>query len=275
MFRHSILITAATGIVLACELSAQQQPAATGTVVGRVVRAADGAPVGGADVMLVSSQRGTTTDSAGVFRIGAVAVGRQVLLIRRVGYDVWRDTIDITSGTDSTLRFVLREPTTALDTVRTTASSQTYISPMLRGFEERRHAAGPGRFISDSVLRRSENSQLTNVIMSHFPGLTLGAGRMLVSTRKHCKGLVIYRSSDRDQCQQGQTSDCFVSIFVDGALLYSARLADQGVRAPDLNQQGVSNFAGIEFYADNGTAPSSMHTDDEGCGSLWLWTREK
>jgi hypothetical protein len=37
----------------------------------------------------------------------------------------------------------------------------------------------------------------------------------------------------------------------------------------------VSDFAGIEFYADNATAPSGMNSDDEGCGSVWLWTREK
>jgi hypothetical protein len=73
----------------------------------------------------------------------------------------------------------------------------------------------------------------------------------------------------------GGAPDCFVSIYIDGVLQWSARMAEEGARPIDLNHMNVSDFAGIEFYPDNGTAPAGMNSDDEGCGSVWLWTREK
>ncbi len=45
---------------------------------------------------------------------------------------------------------------------------------------------------------------------------------------------------------------------------------------PDLAKMGVTDLAGIEYYADAASMPIDMHSaTDEGCGSLWLWTREK
>jgi hypothetical protein len=39
---------------------------------------------------------------------------------------------------------------------------------------------------------------------------------------------------------------------------------------------GVTDLAGIEYYAGGASMPIDMHSaTDEGCGSLWLWTREK
>jgi hypothetical protein len=244
------------------------------TLSGWVVRARDGAPIAGADVWLISSQQRVATDSSGSFRVAGLVAGPQLLQIRHLGYEVRRDTVTVRAGGDSVVRFVLREQSAQLDTVRTIAPEQKYVSPMLRGFEERRLSGEGGRFISDSVLRRNENAQLTSLITSRIPGLMIGAARMLVSSRKQCKGPVLYHSGD-SKCQSGGAPDCYVSVFIDGVLFYSARMAEQGAKPIDLNHESISNFAGVEFYADNGTAPAGMHSDDEGCGSLWLWTRER
>jgi len=251
-----------------------QQPEPTASLRGRVVSATDGTPISGADVWVISSQQRVETDSAGAFRLVGLIPGPQLLQIRHVGFQLRRDTVTIRPGVDSAYSFALTPGVAQLDTMRTIAGEQKYLSPMLRGFEERRLSGAGGHFISDSVLRRNENSQLTNVITSRIPGLMLGESRMIVSSRKQCKGPVLLHSAN-DKCSHGGAPDCFVSVFIDGVLRYSARMAEQGARPIDLNHESVSNFAGVEYYADNGTAPAGMHSDDEGCGSVWLWTREK
>jgi Carboxypeptidase regulatory-like domain len=241
---------------------------------GRVVRSADGTPVAGADVMLVSAQQQVRSDSSGSFRFDALAAGPQLVQIRHPGFAARLDTVNVGAGVDSIYRFALMPPATKLDTVRTVAGAQKYTSPMLQDFEQRRLSGQGGRFISDSVLRRNENTQLTTLIVSRFPGLMLGAARLPVSSRKGCKGPVLL-GAPNDPCKGGGAPNCFVSIYIDGILQWSARMAEAGVRPIDLNHMNISDFAGIEFYASNGLAPAGMNADDEGCGSVWMWTREK
>ncbi len=255
---------------------AAAQQAGTLTLHGRVVRSADGSPVAGADVMLVSGggQQQARSDSSGSFHFDALPAGAQLVQIRHPGFAARIDTVNVGAGPDSTYRFALAPPATKLDTVRTVAGAQKYTSPMLRDFEQRRLAGQGGRFISDSVLRKSENTQLTTLMVSRFPGLMLGSARLPVSTKKSCKGPVLL-GVPNDPCTKGGAPDCFVSIYIDGMLQWSARLSEQGARPIDLNHMNISDFAGIEFYSNNGVAPAGMNADDEGCGSIWMWTREK
>ena len=122
-----------------------------------------------------------------------------------------------------------------------------------------------GHFISDSILRANENNTLLNLITSRIPGVSRVA-RPLVSTRKPCRGLAFRVCTHQD---------CFASIYVDGVLQYRAQMAENGAQPPDLTAIDVHNLAGLEFYADGASAPAGMHSHDDGCGSLWIWTREK
>jgi hypothetical protein len=256
-------------------IATAQQTEAGAILRGVVVRLGDAAPVEGAEVWLISGEQRAQTDSLGVFQFARVSPGKQLLQIRRIGYEVSRDSLTVRLGSDTAYRFVLKPQATQLDTVRTFAGQQNYVSPMLRGFEARRLSGGGGRFVSDSVLRRNENSTLTNIIAARIPGLMVGAGRALVSSRKPCKGLVLLHTSPNDRCASSGVPNCFVSVFVDGVLRFSSQMADEGVRPLDLSREAISNYGGIEFYADAGTAPAGMHSNDDGCGSLWLWTRER
>jgi hypothetical protein len=143
----------------------------------------------------------------------------------------------------------------------------------LQAFEERRLSGQGGRFISDSVFRRNENTTMGNLVASHVPGVSLvprNFGMMLVSTRKACKGLALIHSK---ACSEG-IQDCYVAVYLDGVLYYSATMG--GAAPPDLAKVfNPSDFAGAEYYADGASAPAGMHSSDDGCGSLWLWTRER
>jgi len=233
-------------------------------------------PVSAADAWAISVDRHVRTDSAGEFRFDGLPAGQFVVEIRHIGFEIRRDTVTLASGRETMRRFALMPTAQPLDTVRSLAKESTYISPMLRGFEERRLSRQGGRFISDSTLRANENSVLSNVLASRLPGATLTTGRngarWLVSTRKQCLGLAFH------VCTQ---PNCFVEIHIDGVLIYYPEMTekhprDPGFQPPDLSKMGVTDLAGVEFYADAASMPIDMHSaTDEGCGSLWLWTREK
>jgi len=224
-------------------------------------------PVSAADVWAISVDRHVRTDSAGEFRFDGLPVGQFVVEIRHIAFEIRRDTVKLAAGRETTRRFSLTPAAQALDTMRSLANESTYISPMLRGFEERRLSRQGGQFISDSVLRANENTTLAN-ILGRIPGATITTGpkisRVLVSTRKPCKGPAFRACT---------LPDCYVEIHLDGVLLYYPGSRED---PPDLAKMGVTDLAGIEYYAGGASMPIDMHSaTDEGCGSLWLWTRER
>ena len=245
---------------------------------GRVIHLADGSPVNGADVWLVSADRHESTDSSGRFQFADVPAGVQLVEVRHLGLSAQRDTISLSSAHENVRTYALSEQSATLDTVRTFAGTQKYLSPMLRGFEDRRLSHQGGHFVSDSVFRRNENSSVAGIIESRVPGLTAVGGKTLVSTRKACMGFAMAHPAN---CQGG--AGCYVTIYLDGALYYTPPPADtarpqalMGSGAPDMTRAfQASELAGAEYYADGASAPAGMHSNDQGCGTLWLWTRER
>ena len=250
------------------------RPPAGAVFRGRVVHLGDASPVRGAEVWLVLSDKRAQTDSNGAFRFEGLPVGKQLVQIRLVGLAAERDTIVLSAEHENVRTYALAEPTASLDTVRTVAGATKYISPRLRGFEERRLSGQGGRFISDSVIRKNESTTMANLISSRMPGLMQqtiaapgkGVITVLVSTRKQCSGLAIMNS-----CKG--VPNCYVAIYLDGTPLYSTKM---GGAPPDFAREfSATDFAGIEYYAGGAASPFGMNGADDGCGSLCLWTRER
>ena len=277
------IIALVAGGLTAASLGAQGADSAHASVPavifrGRVLRA-DRTPIFGADIWLISIDRHVATDSTGAFRVGGLSAGKQLVQVRHVGFAVERDTIQLSAEHDNIRTYALAPQSTTLDTVKTVAGQANYLSPQLRAFEERRLSKQGGYFLSDSVFRRNENSTLGNLLESRVPGLNVVNGTTLVSGRKHCRGLLFIDDPSarvKSKCKATGISDCYVTIYIDGTLYYTAKMADQGIAPPDMSRTfNVSNFAGAEFYADGAASPAGMHSNDDGCGSLWLWTRER
>ena len=218
------------------------------------------------------------TDTSGAFRFTDLPPGLQLVEVRRVGYAVVRDTIQLASDHENVRGYALSPQATQLDTVRATAEEHKYISPNLRGFEQRRTAGMGGSFIADSVLRQNDSKSLSSVLAGRVPGLSIAPGEggstIAVSSRKACRGTALRACG---------APNCYVAIYLDGTLLYYPKMADLKLPngkpvqpPPDLNRINVSDLGGVEFYAGAAAAPVDMHSSqDEGCGALWLWTREK
>ncbi len=283
---------ATCALLVAPGAGAQARPPSIGTggpdstlFTGRVVRRSDTVPIVGADVWLVTLDRHATTDSTGRFSVAASPAPVQLVQVRRLGYAVQRDTVTLVAGRATERDYALAEQAAQLDTVHATAGKEKYLSPALQAFEERRLSGQGGYFISDSVIRRNESTTLANLASSRLPGLqALYYGRAkftraFVSTRKQCAGLALLgsvsSSSGRGTGGCG-VANCYVAIYLDGVLYFNAKMADNGVTPPDVEREfNLVNLAGIEFYPGAGTGPAGMQADDDGCGSLWLWTRER
>lgn len=92
-------------------------------LVGRVVDAATGAPLGAADLRL-GNQR-TTTASDGAFVLGALPAGRGMLAVRRVGYAPWSEIVDVVPGLDRSVTVELSPLPLRLDSITVVATPGT------------------------------------------------------------------------------------------------------------------------------------------------------
>jgi len=107
------------GAAVLCGLVLLLMPATVhaqqGTVEGRVVDAQTGNPLAGANVRILGTQRGTTTDSEGRFTI-RVRVGTVPLRASFVGYTALRKDVAVEAGETAQIRFRL-QPGSTLDNV--------------------------------------------------------------------------------------------------------------------------------------------------------------
>jgi hypothetical protein len=140
-------------------------------------------------------------------------------------------------------------------------STPHYLSAGLRGFEER-ESHHLGHFITEADLRKNDSRPLGTMLGSHLPGvmvMTKGSSTYLVSTRKMCQGSAL------SLCKQ---PNCFVSVYLDGALIYP------GGQLPDFSRMYVDDYGAVEFY-ESSEAPPEFSDGGNDCGSLVLWSRER
>src|SRR6185437_5130111 len=79
------------------------------------------APIAGADVWSATADRHATTDSTGAFTIDHLASGVHLVQVRRLGFDVSRDTVRISAEHENVRTYALAVQAARLDTVRTRA----------------------------------------------------------------------------------------------------------------------------------------------------------
>ena len=260
------------------EASAQAGARASSTLVGRVLDHASGAAVTGAEVNLSPDGGRLTTDSLGEFRAVGLAPGMYNVSIKRVGFRQFSDLASVGTGAESRHEFRIVR-VVVLDTLETRAKGVTYVSPALRGFEERR-ASGFGKFISEAELRSADERTLANVLR-RLPGITIrsqrsadyasgqraaGSGQAAALTRA---GSLPPKADSNDPTSP---RGCWVAVYLDGVALYRGPPQP----APDLSQIPVNNLAGVEFYSGSASLPvqfSAIKASE--CGTLLLWTRER
>ena len=177
--RFWLVITALAG---AAALSPSMAGAQTGTVTGRVVDAQSGAPVASAQVIVTGTTIGTAVDSDGRFRLTNVPISAKQIRVRGIGYQPNTTALNLTSGGTVDVRISMAASATALDAMIITGAIG----------DTRRRAIGNAVStvnVSD-VLEKSTVNNITEVLQSKTPGLTLmpGSGSAGTSTNYRLRG---------------------------------------------------------------------------------------
>ena len=249
--------------------------AQNGAITGRVVAdSARGRPVENAEVMAPALNVSVRTNAKGEFRLTGLPLGRQILLVRLIGFHTVTDTIVVDAGSDALHNFVLSERAVELDSVVAQAKQpREYISPNLNAFLERLHNHAGGYFIDDSTLRKNEDDRLPEVLSSRIAGMRLyryaGDEAYVVSTRN----ALVPASRGGNSRLNALPRQCYSTVYLDGLLIYDLARMGTDVRPPDLSSFLVSDLAGVEFYPGQASLPVQFKSGE--CGTLLLWTREK
>lgn len=239
---------------------------------GRILGVFDddaGTPVEGVEVTDLLTGLTALTTTTGTVGLGFLQEGGSLVRIRKVGFGVM--TLPIaTSPSDTTPITILLKRVVELPAVVTKDSARHYISPALRGFEERRKI-GPGYFLDETMLRKAGDQPLGNLLMAHVPGVVV----------KSMRGSAMFLLKSA-RCSNGGQPD----VYLDGVPM--AHVPDprwpqkkgQGAAADadipiDLSQFSVGTLAAVEFYSDGPTVPIQFNHTAGGCGALFLWTRER
>ncbi len=263
--------TALPLLALAATIAAAQAPAAAPTRLApyraRILGVFDNASGNPIDSVRVTDLLNGT--SALTTRTGTVALlflpdGGSLVRVQKIGYEAQTLAVAISPADTVPLTLTLHR-VTELSPVVSKAQSR-YISPALRGFEERRKS-GWGYFVDDSVLRASEGRLLADVLASRMPNLTTKAGS--------ASAMHLMQSG---RCTNGGPPQ----VYLDGVPL-SPDLPARGLRSNtsvdnlpfNLSNFNVEALAGVEWYPDGVSLPEEFNHTSARCGALLLWTRER
>lgn len=215
------------------------------TIAGVVIEAATRQPVGGALVVLDTTQQVTSPD--GRFRFAAVSPGRRTLRTSHVAYAERLETIDVREGDAIELRILLAAEAIRLDPMSVEVRSQRLLDA---GFYERA-ARGIGLYIHPEQLRESRALHLSD-FLARVPGVR----RALVNGEE-----------SRMDLRGGRSVylTCETQYFLDGASIRAG--------AAILDNLVPSNVAGIEIYRGASETPIQFDHGGAACGAIVIWTR--
>lgn len=136
---------------LAAERSLEAAGERGAVVQGRVLDAATGAPVAGAQVMIQNAQ--VNTDSAGRFKLQPAPLGQQTVNVRALGFQPAQHQVAVAARDSVDLGFTLRKSGAALSAVVTTGAAVARAQQSQSGLRDSLQAA---RRAAQPVLRLEE-----------------------------------------------------------------------------------------------------------------------
>jgi TonB-linked SusC/RagA family outer membrane protein len=235
---------------------------AQSTITGRVTDARSTLPLSGVSVEVEGTRLGTTTDSAGQYRINGVAGGSQTLIARRIGYASLRRSV--TDGRPATVDFALVVSATMLDEVVVTGTA---------GGELRRSIGNAVATIDASdMLAKSAATNITSLLNARAPGLNvlpttgrLGAGPSIQIRGRNSIGLgnspLVYVDGVRFNNNSGTGP-----VAVSGGL--GGQGSQVGGRLNDINPDDIESIEVI-----SGPAAATIYGTEAASGVIQIITK--
>ena len=235
---------AAVLVAVGAAPGAAPAPVGTSSLVGTVV-GGDGAPLQGAQVMLLGTNLSVKADYKGAFRLGGLPAGTQTVEVRLLSYQPRSYIVNLAPRKEAHLSAILDTRAQVLDPV-TVIARQTSDIP---GYDDRKaHALGTF-FNHDQIMEHSTNA-VTDVLRS-TPGMQV----MFLSNQY----VVVSR---RAVSQPGCTT---AQWWVDG-VRYDAQASnmDDEIKPIDIEA--------MEVYSGATDTPVQFQGGQAACGTIVVWT---
>lgn len=231
---------------------------AQGGAIKGLITNAEKNPLRAARILLIGTRIESFTDSLGAYRLSGVPAGHYDLQVRLLGYASITSPVDVTNGTEVDMTIALSSAPVALDTVKVVADS--FMSPALRGFEDRRSRGG-GRFFTREDVAKM-NPRVFTDILRRVPGLQIqSAGGSMNNSEAVRSGRIEGLFGSRV---------CNVLFYVNGSPfpLQQDFTINHFVSPADV--------VGIEVYPGASEIPPQFETGafNPRCGVVVIWTRE-
>jgi TonB-linked SusC/RagA family outer membrane protein len=228
----------------------QQQP--QDSIVGVVVDAASGRPVPGAQVQIVGSTRGASTDADGRFRITGVPARTAPIRVTRLGYK----PVTVTPSAGAPVRVALDIVAQGLEQVVVTATGEQRLKEMGSAVE---------RLKVDSVLQTAASTNVVEAISARVAGVYIKttSGSSIGGARIRIRG-----SSSRSLANEP-------IVYVDGVRINT----DPQALAWSANQQMPSRFDDIDpdqienIVVLKGPSASTMYGTEAANGVILITTK--
>jgi hypothetical protein len=235
---------------------------------GRVVSTEE-TPIAGALVAVAESDSVLTTDAEGRFEVLQLPTGRLHVRIRAIGFRPFGAVLTLTSGRrllDTTL--VLQRAAQVLDSVVVAGKTDRFEAGKMIDVERRR-AMGFGKFLMKAQLhdplQGGLDTQLRRVGRMRVAPLCFGRGYGAASAFHGAPPVPV-------NCGPVKLLDCFMAVYVDGALHWSPDMGDL-VQPPDLTKFNPLDLEAVEVYRGLAELPIEYTGSAAGCGVVLLWTR--
>lgn len=211
-----------------------------------VVRSEHRKPLVNARVVVAGTERGTYTDSSGVFRLADIAAGTQTLELRALGYVPETRELTLAANADTAVDVTLTSFRTVLDTIHVVATR--LYNRDSNGFEKRRKT-GFGQYFDEATIARRKPFDVYSLLFT-VPSLQ-----------------IVSRGFERVILMRNPTGVCAPNLYVDGMRMPSDLLdqLDVLVRPDELQA--------MEVYR-SGNVPAEFFTFDN-CGAIVLWTKTR
>lgn len=237
---------------------------------GNVLTDSSELPIRGAEISVPRLRLTTTTAIDGTFRLSGVAPGREIVMVKRVGFMPVTTTLNFAAGDSIDTDFIL------VSTVQTLPSIKVKGRAFERKFAEyeRRKAEGFGRFLDTEQLDKMQ-SRLLGEVLNTIPGpqiyrSNVSSAAWVASARGQQSINNTFEVDQMDISRGAPNGQCYAAVFLDGTPVFTAQ---RGQPLFDINSLPTASIRAIEYYAGAGTMPPEFNSSRNTCGAVVIWTK--
>ncbi len=257
----------ATLLVVTAPLAAQQKLA---VLKGNVLADSSELPIRGAEISVPRLRLTTTSALDGTFRLSGIAPGREIVMVKRLGFQPLTTNLNFVAGDSVDTDFILVPSAQTLPGVKVKGKA---FDRKLAEYE-RRKAAGFGHFLDGDQLDKMQTRQMAEVLNT-IPGpqvyrSNVSSAAWIASARGQQSVAGTFQVDQMDTNRGAPSGQCYAAVFLDGVGVFTAQ---RGQPLFDINSIPVTTVKAIEYYAGAGTMPPEFNGSRNTCGALVIWTK--